>query len=127
MIAMLLGTTRESRTWRSHGGENQQRPLNDGLRRPFCWREGAQSTTTNDSGSYPHLVVDIRISTVPVKFSYAHAGPEETGGPMQTVLLCLLYWVSANLIIVTVRTMYCLWPRRRDAPDLLHSAFRRSL
>jgi hypothetical protein len=36
--------------------------------------------TTNDSGSYPHLVVDIRISTVPVKFPYAHAGPEETGG-----------------------------------------------
>jgi hypothetical protein len=36
--------------------------------------------TTNDSGSYPHLVVDIRISTVPVKFPSAHAGPEETGG-----------------------------------------------
>ena len=78
--AMLLENARKAPTWRSHGGENQQRPLNDGLRRPFCWREGAQSTTTNDSGSYPHLVVDIRISTVPVKFSYAHAGLEVTGG-----------------------------------------------
>jgi hypothetical protein len=44
---------------------------------------GRQSTTTNDSGSYPHLVVDIRICTVPVKFSSCSMlvrNPEATGG-----------------------------------------------
>ena len=34
---------------------------------------------------------------------------------MQTVLLCLLGWIAANLIIGAVWTAYCLWPRRRDA------------
>jgi len=41
--AMLLENARKTPTWRSHGGENQQRPLNDGLRRPFLMLAGRRA------------------------------------------------------------------------------------
>ena len=64
----------------------------------------------------------------------AHAGsqpglakPEKTGGLMQTALLCLLCWIMANLIIVAVWTVCCVWPRKREAPNLMLGGFRRAL
>src|SRR5262245_53928725 len=48
------------------------------------------------------------------------------GGLMQTVLFCLLCWIAANLVIVGAWTVYCLWPRRQDAPDLPSHGFRRA-
>src|SRR5262245_2122555 len=51
----------------------------------------------------------------------------EDGGLMQTVLFCLLCWIAANLVIAGVWTLYCLRPRRQDAPDLMSRGFRRAL
>jgi hypothetical protein len=46
---------------------------------------------------------------------------------MQTVALCLIWWVAANFVIAGIWTAYCLWPRRRHVPDLIQSAIRRTL
>jgi hypothetical protein len=46
---------------------------------------------------------------------------------MQTVALCLFWWMAANLAIAGIWTVYCLWPRRRNALDLMHNGFRRAL
>jgi hypothetical protein len=46
---------------------------------------------------------------------------------MQTALFWLLCWVAANLAIATIWTVYCLWPRRRHADDLVQNGFRRAL
>jgi acetyltransferase-like isoleucine patch superfamily enzyme len=46
---------------------------------------------------------------------------------MQTVALCLFWWIAVNLAIATIWTVYCLWPRRRHALDLALGGFRRAL
>jgi len=46
---------------------------------------------------------------------------------LQTVALFLFWWIAANLVIAGIWTAYCLWPRRRDVPGSIQSAFRRAL
>jgi len=47
--------------------------------------------------------------------------------PMETMALTILCWAAANLVIATVWTAYCLWPRRRPADASMDGANRRAL
>jgi hypothetical protein len=49
------------------------------------------------------------------------------GALMGTVALALFYWISANLVIAAVWTLYCLWPRRRGNAKSIHNQVRRAL
>jgi hypothetical protein len=46
---------------------------------------------------------------------------------MATVALVLFYWISGNLVIAAIWTLYCLWPRRRGNPESIHNGLRRAL
>jgi hypothetical protein len=45
---------------------------------------------------------------------------------METMALAILCWAAANLVIATVWTAYCLWPRR-DPDASMDGAHRRGL
>jgi len=47
--------------------------------------------------------------------------------PMETMALTILCWAAANLVIATVWTAYCLWPRRDPADASMDGAHRRGL
>jgi len=47
--------------------------------------------------------------------------------PMETMALTILCWAAANLVIATVWTAYCLWPRRHPADASMDGANRRAL
>jgi hypothetical protein len=49
------------------------------------------------------------------------------GALMGTMALVLFYWISANLVIAVVWTLYCLWPRRRGNAKFIHNQLRRAL
>jgi len=46
---------------------------------------------------------------------------------MQTVLTVIFWWFAINFAGAAIWTCYCMWPRRRDLPDSIQSAFRRAL
>ena len=46
---------------------------------------------------------------------------------MEAMALVILCWVAANFVIAAAWTAYRLWPRRRDALELVHKGFRRAL
>jgi hypothetical protein len=46
---------------------------------------------------------------------------------METMALTILCWAAANLVIATVWTAYCLWPRRHSADASMDGAHRRPL
>ena len=60
---------------------------------------------------------------VPVRNRESGLSP---GGPMlETVALCLFWWVAANVVIVGMWTAYCYWPCKRDTDVVTHVGFRR--